>query len=1329
MTLRFAVSAPRIAAILNMTTLPILRRLCLGLIGSCALLLCGSIRAADLEREFQQPPLSARPRTLWMWMNGNVTPDGITRDLEAMKRVGLGGALIFNVGEFIPKGPVDYGSDVWLERMKHAAAECDRLGLELAMHNCPGWSSSGGPWITPEMSMQRLVWSETKVGGGKDISLALPRPFSRLNYYRDICVLAFPSLPGEERPFTNALQRLHHADGSIPIPVLSDGDLTTCVPASSNNPVVLEFAEPFIARAVTIQYTSGGGTIGFTLEASDDGVNFRTVTRLRPATPRAIEDASLVETFEPVRAKFFRVYPARPRGLCEVELHASPRIPAWNFKGNHSYRPAQQESAVPEVPREYVIPIEQVMDLSERMDADGRLQWKAPPGNWTIVRFGHTSRGQENIAAPDAGVGLECDKMSRQATAFHFEKGLGPLLRALGPLAGRAFTGLEIDSYEVGVQNWTAGFEREFRKRNGYGIHRYLPAMTGRYVGSADISERFLWDLRRTHAELVVDYYYGELRELCRAKGLRLFAEPYGAGPGAYDELQVAGRVDVPMGEFWAHFPWDDMMSIRLAASAAHVRGRSLVAGEAFTATEEQSRFLDHPFGLKTTGDLAFSLGLNQMYFHRNAHQPHPTAVPGMTMGPWGFNFDRNNPWFEKSSGWLSYLARSQYLLQQGTFVADVLYCTGEGSPQPSKRLVPDLPGHFQFDAIDEEGLLRDASVREGRIVLRGGGSYRLLAFPPDVTAMTPGLLRKLRSLVADGAVVLAPRPAVSPTLRDFPDADTTFRAVRDELWPAGGGNVTTIGKGRCYSNQRITEVLSQLNVIADFEYTGVRPDASLVWLHRRVNDAEVYFIANRQRRVEEVVCSFRVVGRQPEIWRPDSGGIHRAPVFDFARNRTHLPLRLEPAESIFVVFRSSAAAAPVKSVARNHELLITSSLDRSSAASSVTNNFTLTAWIRPDTDMTAMPQELGKVEENGKGWIVAAPEGDTIHGAGHAALGIAAGRNGVIVAERTAERLTATLVSRTPVSGWTHLAIVCRDGKPSLYLNGRLDRNGQASGAIVHPGLNAPPGRKPIYYFDGDMTDPQLTPECFPPERIAMLAQGAMPDPDLPAPMELVQGGAQAIVWEAGTYQLNDGRELRITNVPAPMQFTNAWNVSLPRESTAAREISLPRLTGLQRHEDGEVRHFAGTAQYRTELNLPASAWGEGQRLWLDLGRVAVIAEVTVNGQELGQVWKPPYRLEITKAARPGLNRIEVRVTTLLVNRLIGDESLPEENEYDPRTRAIRRLPEWYVEGRPKPAGGRATFSTWKYFSAQDPLVEAGLLGPVRILTSVNGTFRDGVR
>ncbi|HEY9510456.1 MAG TPA: glycosyl hydrolase, partial [Verrucomicrobiae bacterium] len=1191
-------------------------------------------------------------------------------------------------------------------------------------------SSSGGPWITPEMSMQRLVWSETKISGGRRVNIALPQPFTRLNFYRDVAVIAFPSLPGEEKPFADFIASIRNEQGTLDKRTLTDGDLDTTIKAAPNDPIVFEFSEPFEARAVTILYTSGGGTIRFTLESSDDGTNFKPVVQLTPASPRAIEDASLVATFAPIRAKYFRVTPSRARGVCEIELHSAPRIPAWNYKANFSFRGARSEDPPEEIAKEFCINRETILDLSDHLDAHGNLNWNAPTGSWTVLRFGHTPRGQENIAAPDAGVGLECDKMNRAAVQFHFEHGLGPLMKSLGSLAGKAFTGLEVDSYEVGVQNWTAGFEREFKQRNGYDLIGYLPEMTGRFVESANTSERFLWDLRRTQAELVANYYYGELRNLCRQHGLRLFVEPYGAGPGAYDELQVAGHADVPMGEFWAHFPWDDMLSIRLAASAAHVNNRTIVGGEAFTSTEEQSRFLDYPFALKTTGDLAFSLGLNQMYFHRFAHQPHPDAIPGMTMGPWGFNFDRNNPWFAKSSGWLTYLARSQFLLQQGNFVADVLYFTGEGSPQMSKRMVPELPPGFTFDAVDIEVLLRDARVEHGQIQLAGGNRYQLLALPDDLKSMTTETLRKLYELVRQGATLVGPKPKFSPTLRNYPESETEVLRLANELWGKDERlEGAAIGKGRVFATEKIADVLKTLKVAPDFEFSGRNPNADIVWLHRHAGDAEIYFIANRQRRAEDILCSFRLNGQEPELWHPENGKLERPVVYDFAQGRTRLPIQLGPAESVFVVFRSQTNKTTIPSLARNgREVLGTDFLLDQSLISRVTNDFTISVWINPGTDMMAMPRESGAVSENGKSWVIPAPDRGTNQPGGPAIFGIAAGRNGVIVAERNGETLSAALVSSTPISGWTHLAVVVKHGKPSLYLNGKLDREGESSDTVVRPGIGiaASPG-KTVYYFDGDMTSPTLFPNALEASAVQQIMARGLPPPETPEGIEIENANEKVLasVWSPGNYSLSDGRYLVVSNLPSPIEISGPWRVSFPPDRGAPSEIRLTNLTGLQRLNDPGVRFFSGTAVYRTTFEIPTEALNLQNRFWLDLGRVAVIGEVRVNDRELGNLWRPPFRLEITDAVHAGKNDLEIRVTNLLVNRLIGDENLPAENEYDPRTHAIRRFPEWFVQGEPKPPGGRTTFSTWKFFNAGDPLVESGLLGPVRILTSVSGELK----
>jgi hypothetical protein len=1288
----------------------------------------------ELERGFRQPPASARPRTLWMWMNGNVTADGITRDLEAMRRAGLGGALIFNIGEYIPKGPVDYGGQAWLQLMAHAAREADRLGLEIGMHNCPGWSSSGGPWITPEMAMQQLVWSETKIAGPRRAMLDLPQPYTKLNHYRDVCVLAFPSLAGEERPFADRLSRITIGQGaSVDKALLTDGNLATGVHVDPQNPLVLQFAEPFEARAITVFPNAGGSTVSFALECGDDGVTFRNVASLTPPGPRAIEEAPLVESFGPVRARFFRLTPVRPRDVTEVELHSASRIAGWSYRADFSHRAARQEALPAEPAKEFVIDPASVRDLTGLTDRQGRLTWEVPPGAWTILRFGHTASGRQNIAAPDTGVGLECDKLSPAGVEFHFKHGLGKLMETLGPLAGKSFNGLEVDSYEVGMQNWTTAFPEEFRARNGYELRCYLPAMTGRFVGSADVSERFLWDIRRTHAQMVADYYYGRLRELCRQYGLKLYVEPYGAGPGPYDELQIAARADTPMGEFWAHFPWDDTPSLRLAASAAHVYGQSAVAGESFTAAEEQSRYLDYPYALKTIGDFAFSLGLNQMFFHRYAHQPHPTAVPGMTMGPWGFHFDRNVTWFEQSSSWLDYLARCQSVLQPGQFVADVLYFTGEGSPQVSKRAVPELPPGYNFDAASADVLLSPVRVENGRIVLPDGMSYRLLALPADLKNMTPELLRRLQDLVAEGATLVGPKPSFSPSLRGYPESDDEIRRLGAELWGKANAAGRAAGRGTVFAAQPLLDVLSRLGLKPDFEYSSRQPDASLVWLHRRVGDADVYFVANRQRRSEDVVCTFRVAGKRPEFWQPETGQVRSAAVYRIEDGRTHVPLHLDPAESVFVVFRDPADAKPVRWVAKDGVRVTEAEpfpRPMTDRASAITNSFTIAAWVKPDTDMMFMPAESpqGQIQEMGRSYVVTAPEGELLYGPGHAAMGVAAGRNGVIVVERSSDRAWAVLVSTTPLSGWTHLALVYRDGKPSLYQNGEFIREGLASGRVIHPGIGAPPPpRRIVYYFDGDMTQPELFAEPLTAERIAGLAAKGLPKPDDPQSVELsrrADGDVEALVWQAGTYSLDDGHSLAAPDILPPTELRGPWQVAFPPSSGAPARLSLPELVSLHKYSDPAVRYFSGVATYTHAFETPAGFLSQDKRVFLDLGRVQVSAEVRVNGRNLGILWKPPYRVDVTDAVRAGRNRLEIRVANLWSNRLIGDETLPPENEYNPSNRAIERLPEWFAKGQPKPPGGRTTFVTWHFYTKEEPLLESGLLGPVRLRTAARRVF-----
>jgi hypothetical protein len=341
--------------------------------------------------------------------------------------------------------------------------------------------------------------------------------------------------------------------------------------------------------------------------------------------------------------------------------------------------------------------------------------------------------------------------------------------------------------------------------------------------------------------------------------------------------------------------------------------------------------------------------------------------------------------------------------------------------------------------------------------------------------------------------------------------------------------------------------------------------------------------------------------------------------------------------------------------------------------------------------------------------------------------MGIVAGRNGVAVIESFSNSAPAVLVSRTPIAGWTHLAVVYRNNRPSLYLNGKFDREGLSSGCVVHPGVGIAPPKGIVNYFDGDMTAPEVFAEALSETKIAELAAEGLPDAELPPPIEVelnMDGKIEANVWQAGNYSLDNGQSINVPAVPAPVEVQGPWQVSFPKGLGAPAQITLEHLMSLEKYSDPSVKYFSGTATYRNSFVVPSNAIAQGKKLWLDLGRVAVIAEVRVNGREVGRLWKPPFRVDITSAVRSGQNELEVSVTDLLVNRLIGDEMLPTENEYDGRTHAIVRLPDWFIEGKPKPPGGRITFATWHYYSNKDPLVESGLLGPVRLLSSVKATF-----
>jgi len=569
-------------------------------------------------------------------MNGNISEIGITRDLEAMKRVGCSGFQIFQVGSGIPKGPVDYGSPEHIRLLQHTAREANRLGLEFAMHNCPGWSSSGGPWITarPEYSMQNLTWTETPVAGGQRVNVTLPRPVARLNFYRDAMVLAFPAVAGE----TAQPVRITSNSGPVDAKLLA-GDPAggfEIRPATDGTAFLqLEFAEPVEARSVALisaaiaadaggrgRGGAGGGGRGspggggaLSIEASDDGAQFRKIADLPAggaggrgggggggAAAAGGPQLPTTVNIPATRAKYFRLVSTEPRRVSALRVSAAPRIVNWTAKahftpgggGGGRGGPAVQAAPPVEPSGPFVDPAS-VLDISQSMNQQGQLNWQAPAGNWIVLRIGHTTNGVENHPSPDGGGGLEVDKFSAEAYDYHFNQFFGKLLDAIAPLTSKGLAASIIDSYETGVQNWTVKFPEEFQKRRGYDLKKYMPAMFGRVVGSPQVSDRFLWDVRKTQAELMQENYYGRFQEDLHKHGMRSFIEPY--SPGNFDEMPTGNYADMVMGEFWQGRAVHH--SVKLVASIGHIYDKKIIGAESFTA---QSKWQEHPYSLRPSG-------------------------------------------------------------------------------------------------------------------------------------------------------------------------------------------------------------------------------------------------------------------------------------------------------------------------------------------------------------------------------------------------------------------------------------------------------------------------------------------------------------------------------------------------------------------------------------------------------------------------------------------------------------------------------------------------------------------------------------------------------
>ncbi len=722
----------------------------------------------DLERTFQTPPAAARPWVYWWWLNSNVTREGITRDLEEMHRQGIQGVLIFNAGGGdTPAGP-KFLSPEWNALFEFALSELSRLGMEAGVNLCDGWDA-GGPWIPAEAANKKLTYSETQIDAPGAGMTELPLPPTLDNFYHDVAVLAIrekgtkPVQPAEIRACPTVGG--YCDEKNWPPADTADGDPNTVwrsahAPAPAP-PAWIDFiySEPLAASAIYLIGAKDAGPQQCALQTSDDGVNFTTL----PVTWTMAKGESKRVEFPEVKAKVFRLVIQSSHApdvrLAEMQIlrkgdepAVRPGIKWWQFKsGNRGFwdwpkaGPAVMEE---EYPQDGTADCQskEVVDLTSKMDKDGKLSWQVPEGRWTILRFGYTLVGQRTRCSSGGSanvIGYEADMLDPLGIETHFKHCGEPLLAAAGEYAGKTLKYLHIDSYEVGADiqgqqpTWSAKFLEEFRTRRGYDPLPYLPAMARRIVDNREKTDRFLWDIRMTISDLMCDCFFKRFADLAHGHGVSMQCETgYGTYPHPqFDGLRAAGQGDVTMGEFWYG---TDIMSqfypfcnvIRSVASPAHIYGKKIIQAESFTAW---SHFLEYPSALKPLGDEAFCDGLNRIVFHQWTHQPNDD-MPGYQYGA-GTHIDRHLTWWNMSQPFLTYLTRCQYILQSGRFHADVCYLNAEGSSHyvPSKKyLKPALPPGYNFDCINADVLL-NRMTRQGwnQLVLPDGMEYiRLMLLP-----------------------------------------------------------------------------------------------------------------------------------------------------------------------------------------------------------------------------------------------------------------------------------------------------------------------------------------------------------------------------------------------------------------------------------------------------------------------------------------------------------------------------------------------------------------------------------------------------------------------
>jgi hypothetical protein len=918
--------------------------------------------ADPLVAGFQNPGEKARPRVWWHWMNGNITWEGAKQDMDWMKRVGIAGLQSFDAGQAtqqVVEKRLPYMSEGWKQVFRNTAAYADAQGLELATAASPGWSETGGPWVTAEDAMKKMAWSATRVPGGKAFTgkLAVPPKTTGMLQTSTFGGILGGRAPGQNPPELYVDQKVVAfkvpADSALPTPkittsagplgiaeagALSDGDIQAKaidLPAAKEvgglSWVQWDYGKPVTVRGLTLStplwaswyhglepmLRNGTPPTGFRLEASDDG---KTWSDTKALVQTGMPERTI--SVDEVRARYFRLVSIRqaarppqplkrferPQGpipevipFTELTLRGEPVVHSFEEKAAYTSNslyyglPSGTQGAVPAKP-------EAVVDLTSRMRPDGSLDWTPPAGDWMVLRIGYSLTGAMNRPASPEATGLEVDKMDAAAVKRYMDHYLGMYRDATdGKIGAHGLRAMMFDSWEASFANWTPAILADFKRLRGYDATPWLPALAGYVIDTPERSDAFLWDWRRTLQELLKVNHYEQLTDILHANGLIRYGEAHEEIYSTMgDGMEMKQSADIPMGAMWQAMTPGPVevgyfTDLTESASVAHIYGQNITAAEALTGGPA---FGSAPWNLKPTADMVLLAGVNRFVIHTSTHQPVDKG-PGMTLGVGQF-FTRNETWAEQAKPWVDYLSRSSFLLQQGQAVSDVAVFYGEAGPPiaTDRDVLPEVPEGYRYDYVNADVILNKLSSDGDALTTTTGMRYRTLVFGRGVQRISLPVLRKLSELVNNGAVVVGARPQGSPSLADDPQA---VKALLDTLWP--GGSVATVGKGRVFASGNLAEALTAVGVAPDFSYAKPANDSKVMFIHRNMVDGDAYFLSNRNDRAEQIDTSFRVSGREPELWDPATG--QSKPVsYRVENGRTSVSIPFDRFGSTFVVFR-----------------------------------------------------------------------------------------------------------------------------------------------------------------------------------------------------------------------------------------------------------------------------------------------------------------------------------------------------------------------------------------------------------------------------------------